>query len=121
MKRIYYNKLIRDRIPDRIENSGGIGSYRILNSKEFEKKLIQKVEEEASGLTATRSKKELIDELADVIEVIEEIKKIKKVSNKQIAIARKKNMRKKGGFKKKIFLKWTSDTGYKTNEKRYKK
>ena len=121
MKKIYYNKLIRDRIPDRIENSGGIGSYRILNSKEFEKRLIQKVEEEASGLISAESKQELTDELADVIEVVEEIKRIKKISGKQITVARQKNMKRKGGFKKRIFLNWASDTGYRTNEKRYKK
>jgi len=121
MKKITYNKLIRDNIPARIENSGGVGSYRKLNGKEFEKKLIQKVEEEASGLTAAKSKQELTYELADVIEVIEEIKKVKKISNKQIATARQKNMKKKGGFKKRIFLRWTSDTGYRTNEKCYKK
>ncbi|MFH1597843.1 MAG: nucleoside triphosphate pyrophosphohydrolase [Patescibacteria group bacterium] len=121
MKKIYYNKLIRDKIPEKIEKSGGTGFYRILKKKEYEAKLIQKVEEEASGLTAAKSKQELTDELADVIEVIEEIKKVKKITDKQIKTARRKNMTKKGGFKKRIFLNWTSDTGYRTNEKRYKK
>jgi len=74
-----------------------------------------------SGLKSAKSKEELISELADVIEVIEEIKKVKKNKSRQISVARKENMFKKGGFKKKLFLVWASDTGYKSNEKRYKK
>lgn len=121
MKKIYYNKLIRDKIPQKIRKSGGRALYRILNNQTFIKQLIQKVEEEASGLKSAKSKQELISELADVIEVIEEIKKVKKITNKQILTARKENMSKKGGFKKKLFLVWASDTGYKSNERRYKK
>jgi len=119
MRKIHYNKLIRDKIPSRIKKGGAKASYRILNKKSFEKELIKKVEEEASGLVTAKSKKELINELADITEVIEEIKKVKKINTRQINSARKKNMAKKGGFKKRIFLRWSSDNGYKTNEKRY--
>jgi len=121
MKKIHYNKLIRDKIPEKIKKSGAAASYRILPKTEFEKSLIRKVEEEASGMQAAKSKKELISEIADVVDVLEEIKKVKKITNKQVLAAQEKNFQKKGGFKKKIFLKWTSDSGYRTNEKRYDK
>lgn len=118
MKRVYYNKLIRDKLPEIIKSKGADAKYKILSKKQFEKYLILKVEEEASALPSAKTKKELINELADVMEVIEEIKKLKRITDKEIKIERKKNMDKKGGFKKKIFLVWSEDTGYKTNEKR---
>jgi len=121
MKKIYYNKLIRDKIPDRITQAGAKYSVKRLGRKKFEKELIKKVEEEASGMQSSKNKKELIGEIADVIEVINEIKKIKKIRESEINAARRKNMQRKGGFNKKLFLFWSSDDGYKTNEKRYDK
>jgi len=40
MKKIYYNKLIRDKIPQKIKKSGGLALYRALSSKSFIKQLI---------------------------------------------------------------------------------
>jgi len=121
MKKIYYNKLIRDRIPLKIKKSGGKARYRVLGKKQFEKELYKKVGEEASGLFSVKSKKELTSELADVIEVIEEIKKFKKISHKKLVEAKKENMKRKGGFGKRLYLVWAEDTGYRTNERKYKK
>ena len=50
MKKIYYNKLIRDKIPEKIKKSGGDFKARKLKPKEFEKELIKKAGEEADGL-----------------------------------------------------------------------
>ena len=121
MKKIHYNKLIRDKIPDKIKRSGAAALYRILNKKEFEKKLICKAEEEASGMQAAKTKAELISEIADVLDVIDEVKKVKKIATSQIKKAQQKNNQKKGGFKKRIYLNWTTDSGYRTNEKTYRK
>jgi len=63
----------------------------------------------------------LISELADVLDVIQEIKRFKRISNQQIKNAQKEGTKIKGRFKKRLFLIWSSDTGYKTNERRYKK
>ena len=121
MKKIYYNKLIRDKIPERIRRSGGDYKVRTLGQKSFCRELIKKVGEEADGLLSAKNKKGLIFELADVIDVIDEMKRIEKIKDSQIRMAQKENFLKKGGFKKKIYLIWSSDTGYKTNERRYKK
>jgi hypothetical protein len=59
--------------------------------------------------------------LADVAAVIDEIKKFKKISEKDLKTAMKANIEKKGGFKKKLYLVWSEDTGYRTNEKKYSK
>ncbi len=119
MKKIYYNKLIRDKIPQVIEKSGGAYEVRELSDKNFKKELLRKVGEEASALPNLKSKKEIMTELADVVDVIEEIKKVFNIRENEIKIVRKKAFNKKGGFNKKLFLYWSEDTGYKTNERKY--
>ncbi|HEY4526214.1 MAG TPA: nucleoside triphosphate pyrophosphohydrolase [Candidatus Paceibacterota bacterium] len=119
MKKVYYHKLIRDKIPERITQRGGKYSVKKLDKKEFEGELLKKVGEEADGLLSAKNKQELISELADVLVVIEEVKKLKRISGRQIFQALKTNYARKGGFRKKLFLDWSSDTGYKTNERRY--
>lgn len=121
MKKIYYNKLIRDRIPQAIEESNGSYETKELSNNNFKKELLKKVGEEASALPALKNKAEIMKELADVIDVIEEIKKEFNITEKEIKIARQKAFNKKGGFSKKLFLYWSEDTGYRTNEKRYQK
>lgn len=121
MKKIIYNKLIRDKIPDRIKESGGDYKIKKLDIKDFGKELLKKVGEEATGLLTAKTSKELASEIADILDVIEEIKKLKKISSKDIGEAQKINYKRKGGFDKRIFLFWSSDTGYKSNERRYAK
>ena len=118
MKKIYYNKLIRDLIPKRIEESNGKYFCRQLLQKDFKKELIKKVEEEASGLKNSKTKKEIISEMGDILDVIDEIKKVFKISEKELTESRKKEFKRKGGFDRKLFLSWSEDTGYKTNEKK---
>lgn len=121
MKKIYYNKLVRDRIPEKIAGKGSECKVKKLSEKAFERELLKKVGEEASGIMSAKTKRELASELADVIDVIEEIKRVKKISEGEIKSAQKQAYEVKGGFKKKLFLVWSSDDGYQTNERRYPK
>ena len=100
MKKIYYNKLVRDKIPQVIRKNGGDFKIKKLSNKEFEKELIRKVGEEASGLLSAKDKSGLIPELADVLDVIEEIKRLKSITNQEIKRAQIVAYDKKGGFKK---------------------
>lgn len=118
MKKIYYNKLIRDSIPERIRESGADFGVKELSDEEFEKELVKKVEEEASALPKARTKEELVSELGDVLDVIDEIKKLKGISEEELAASRAKEFERKGGFAKRLFLFWTTDSGYRSNEKR---
>lgn len=117
MKKIYYNKLIRDGIVSIIKNRGSTLEVKKLNREEFEKELLRKVEEEAGGIAQAKNKQDIIAELADLLIVIDEIKKVKKIGVKELKMALRENMRKKGGFKRRLWLVWSSDDGYKTNEK----
>lgn len=118
MKKIYYHKLIRDAVAETMR-LGKQFETKTLNRRAFERALIAKIEEEAGGVVRARTRRELLDELADVLAVIDEIKKLKKISPVELRHARRVNIRKKGGFAKRLWLVWSQDDGYKTNEQRY--
>jgi predicted house-cleaning noncanonical NTP pyrophosphatase (MazG superfamily) len=120
MKKIFYQKLIRDKIPQKMDRVGAAYEIRKLGKEEFEKELLKKVGEEASGLLAAK-KKDIIEELADVLDVVDEIRRLKKIKSSCLRKKQKENALKKGGFKKRIYLVWSEDTGYRTNEKKYRK
>lgn len=121
MKKIFYQKLIRDKIPEKMTRVGAAYEVRRLGKKEFEKELLKKVGEEASSIPKAKNKSELVEELADVLDVVEEIKRFKKIKTSEIKKTQKENIRKKGGFRKRIYLRWSEDTGYRTNERKYKR
>jgi predicted house-cleaning noncanonical NTP pyrophosphatase (MazG superfamily) len=116
MKKIYYHKLIRDKIPENIRKKGSDCLTYILPKPDFIRELLRKVGEESSALPRISEKKELIKELADIQDVIEEIKRVKNISEQEIKSAQREAHKTKGGFSKRQFLVWSSDDGYKTNE-----
>lgn len=116
--KIYYRKLIRDRIPEKIAAAGAECETRVLGDEEFARELLRKVEEEASGVAAATSKEEITREIADVLDVIREIKLHYGITDAEIRLEEEKAYEKKGGFEKRLYLEWSSDDGYKTNEKR---
>jgi predicted house-cleaning noncanonical NTP pyrophosphatase (MazG superfamily) len=114
--RVYYNKLIRDKIPEKIAKEGSACEVRELSDEEFEFELVKKVEEEARGMANSASREELMSELADVEAVLDEIKKLKNVTSEELETFKERNFEKKGGFDKRLFLIWSSDDGYTSNE-----
>jgi predicted house-cleaning noncanonical NTP pyrophosphatase (MazG superfamily) len=119
MKKIFYRKLIRDKIPEKMTRVGAAFEIRKLGKKEFEKELLKKVGEEASGLLKAKNKKDLIEELADILDAVNEIRRFKKIKTGEIQEVQRESARKKGGFRKRIYLVWSEDTGYRTNERKY--
>lgn len=91
---------------------------RQMKQKEFHKELLRKVGEEASAVTKVKTKKELVEELADLLTVVEEVKKQKKITDWELQTAIKDVKKSKGMFKKRYFLSWSGDDSYKTNERR---
>lgn len=80
MKKYYFNKLIRSKLPARMLEEGVRVKGRHLSSEEFLLELKNKLVEEAKEVQETNSKEDLIKELADVIEVIETIKSANDIS-----------------------------------------
>jgi predicted house-cleaning noncanonical NTP pyrophosphatase (MazG superfamily) len=117
VRRVYYNKLIRDSIPEKIAKNGEACEVRTLSdNQEFEQELFKKVAEEANALSRARTKEDLLDEFADLLEVLDTLRDIEGISDKELSEARAENRKKKGSFVKRLFLHWSSDSGYKSNE-----
>lgn len=106
-KKYNHRKLIRDYIPKLIKASGGEFKTRVMGSREFEKELKKKLLEEVNE--AIKSKKdELPNELADVLEIIKTMASHYKISFKDIEKTQIEKSKKRGGFKKKLFLIWST-------------
>ncbi len=95
-----YNKLVRDKIPDIIEQDGSKAYIRYLDEKEYNEQLNKKLLEEVKEYIES----EEVEEIADILEVIESILKFKKVSEEEILKIKNEKKSKRGGFDKKIFL-----------------
>ena len=54
-KVIKYNKLIRDKIPEIIKNTGWTPKVRVLNKKEYLKEIKKKLAEEVKELIKTKT------------------------------------------------------------------
>jgi len=99
-----YNKLIRDKIPEIIEDAGEKPKIKTLNQKDFVKELKKKVVEEAHELQKAKNKKDVLNELVDIQELIDALRKVHKVSlNKLINTQQEKN-KKRGSFRKRLYL-----------------
>lgn len=103
MERVY-NKLVRDKIPNIIEEKGETLVIRILDEenykKELEKKLYEEYKEVIESIDDCR-----IEELADMLEVILSLANLEnKNLNDIIEIADKKR-KERGGLLKKFILK----------------
>ena len=106
MKKNIYKKLVRDRIPEINETDNSVCKTRILDNKEFETELRNKLVEESKEVL-NASKEELIDELADVLEIIYSLVNVNKLKIKDVEKTRQMKKEKRGGFDKKIFLEWS--------------
>lgn len=99
----YYDKLVRDKIPEKIEKNGEIAITRTLNDDEFklylEKKLLEEVKEVIDG-----SKENKLEELADLYEVLITYARIYKINLEDIINQAKEKNNLRGSFNKKILL-----------------
>jgi predicted house-cleaning noncanonical NTP pyrophosphatase (MazG superfamily) len=96
---VKYNKLVRDKIPQILDEKGVPYEKRIALPDEYKVELIKKIKEEAEEFLEDSS----AEELADIVEVIEALKKLPEYANvEQVRIKKKEE---KGGFEQKIILK----------------
>ncbi len=117
MEKIYYNKLCRDKIPEIIHEKGFDCEVRVTSHDEYKREIIRKVYEEASGVTNHDDHQHMIDEMADLMITIDAVKKEYGVTDEEVTEAVKKSIEEKGGYDKRLYLSWSSDTEYRTNER----
>ena len=95
-----YNKLVRDLIPDIIEESGNECRTRILSDEEYLKMLDAKLDEELSEYHQDQN----IEELADLLELIQATTVARGYTLEELESVRAEKAKKRGGFEKRIFL-----------------
>ena len=96
-----YDKLVRDRIPEIIENSGNHCEVEVVSDEVALEYLYKKLNEEVSELLEDKN----LEEIADVIEVLFAIGKKYGYSENDILNRRKDKKSKSGGFEDNIILK----------------
>lgn len=102
-----YNKLVRDKIPEIIENDGETPIVRVLNDNEYKKELEKKLKEEYEEVLLAKDKKERLEELADMLEVIRTLALLEDEDIQSVINIMDKKREKRGGFTKKLFLEKT--------------
>ena len=102
-----YNKLVRDKIPEIIENDGEKPILRVLNDNEYKKELEKKLKEEYEEFLIAEKKSERLEELADMLEVIRTLALLEDEDIQSVINIMDKKREKRGGFTKKLFLEKT--------------
>ena len=95
-----HNKLVRDKIPEIIENTGKTAYSHILTEEEYIAELDKKLNEECAEYQADKS----LEELADMLEVMYAIAEARGYSIFELERVRAEKAEKRGGFKDRIFL-----------------
>lgn len=99
-KSLEFNKLVRDKIPEKISNNGEEAFTTQLESKILDQLLKRKLVEEALEVLDADNKENLIIEIADILEVLDGIRKQNRISMKSVLEEKKKKRDKAGGFEK---------------------
>lgn len=117
MKKVYYNKLVRDGIKTKIETNNELCSVRVIaDDVEFEQELLKKVVEEATALAHVRTRIEFLAEYTDLMVVLDALTSTLEISEAELKIAMTENVTQKGLFKQRHFLEWSQAGNYKSNE-----
>lgn len=102
MERIY-NKLVRDNIPQIIEEKGEEPITRELNLDEYKLALETKLEEECREVITAKCE-DRIEEIADALEVLRALAKLEGATLDDIIDVANRKSTKRGAFDKRIFL-----------------
>ncbi len=95
-----YNKLVRDNIPQIIEQKGGKAEIRILSDEEYRKFLEAKLDEEVGEYHQEKN----AEELADILEVVYALASSIGCTKEELQSIHLNKRTQRGGFDKKILL-----------------
>ena len=98
--KIFYNKLVRDRIPEIIKGEGKKTNVRIANQEEYFRLLKDKLVEEVDEFIDSDSPQEL----TDILEVVIALGSIYRLSFKDLSEMAGKKRKERGGFEDRIIL-----------------
>lgn len=100
MSTIRYNKLVRDKIPEIIKDSGKTCTVSTLSDQDYLNMLDAKLNEELAEYQESKS----MEELADLLEVMQAVAFARGSSISEVEQIRKEKAAKRGGFEKRILL-----------------
>ena len=95
-----YNKLVRDKIPQIIEQNGGKATFRQLLPEEYVHYLEIKLDEEVGEYHHDKT----VEELADILEVIYALANAHGVSKEEFMAVYQEKHDRRGGFEEKLLL-----------------
>lgn len=104
MRTFLQNKLWRDKVVKKIQEQGSVLEMRQLDDNEFDQQLRRKLLEECQEVDTAHSKKELIEELADVLEVVDALCALHEVSRAAVQEVQRTKRNDKGGFDQRLFI-----------------
>lgn len=117
INRIYYNKLVRDNVPAKIEAKHQTCEYRkITDVQELQQELFKKIKEEAASLAMCRTKEGFLEEYSDLMVALETLIRQLEIDREELLAVRKENLIRKGGYKHGHFLLWSDDVNYRSSE-----
>ena len=105
MGKIIYNKLVRDRIPEILQQDGRKYEIARMPDAEFDQALREKLIEEAQEVVKADDIN-LIIELADLQEIIITLLKFHAINSDEFETLRLRRFRERGGFENQIRLLW---------------
>lgn len=95
-----YHKLVRDKIPEIIENQGKTCVTEILSQEAYIQMLDEKLNEELAEYQESKS----LEELADLLEVMEAVVSARGYTWEELRAVRDEKRQNRGGFQKRILL-----------------
>ncbi|CAG1021495.1 hypothetical protein MTYM_01039 [Methylococcales bacterium] len=107
MARVEFNKLIRDRVKEKIEAKGDTCEVEVLSDEAFEDALRLKLIEEATELAAAKERSVFLSEYADLMVVLDALASRYDLSEADLKLTLIESLEKKGGFEKRHFLRWS--------------
>ncbi|MBO8173101.1 MAG: nucleoside triphosphate pyrophosphohydrolase [Bacillaceae bacterium] len=99
-----YNKLIRDKIPAIIHQTGKSYQVKTLSAQEYRTELRKKGREELEEYMQAEDDRSAVEELADLMEVIYALSEVHGSSTEELEEIRKRKAEERGGFQEKLFL-----------------
>ncbi len=96
----FYNKLVRDNIPEIIKNNGQTAYLSILDEEQYYNELKKKLLEETNEFLESSE----VEELADIVEVVDALAKAQGSSLENVIEIKNKKSSKNGKFEKRLFL-----------------
>jgi predicted house-cleaning noncanonical NTP pyrophosphatase (MazG superfamily) len=95
-----HHKLVRDKIPEIIEEDGKKPVVHIADDDEYTERLVDKLEEEVEEFLESRE----VDELGDILEVIHAIREDREVTHEQLQKKREQKAEQRGRFDEGVVL-----------------